>query len=448
VLLAAMMIAAVVAQTPSRDAVSVVRTVAIKLADGRVLRCSTDAQPRGSGWTPIVPRIPGAPTSRDGLELSALDHACGRQAGEVTVTISLWYGSPHQRLIPVATIVPRDGVTVRVEELRAFGVQPVEISIDTRPAPVLHVPVVGSASSGVQVTAEIEGPPSPGYVFSLLNTKTEPVIEIKFDTYRGDAVAGSGGAHHQDGTPLMQPGETYVVRQAAGIDSRTGQWLQTDRFQITSVKWADGTEEHSPSPGIERRVPLGMTGPPQPSVPPATTHARPNADRAPARSSGGGNTSISPTVFATWITQRTGNEPEQMRLLVLWRGTPGWFFVGGGRIGGGSSAGASHTTIEYGDTYLTLDYGPGDTVAINGRDVNLGTDNVVYVDDVDAPGGGRVVRTSRIPSQMPGSAAQIGLAIRDVPEVVTYLRCDARASDPQRQMMIEKLSACVVSLGR
>src|SRR5262245_54924630 len=140
-----------------QSAADVVRTVAIKLADGWVMRCSTDAQPRGSGWTPIVPRLPGVPTSRDGLELTALDHACGRQAGDLTVTISLWYGSPHQRLIPVATIVPRDGVTLRVEELRAFGVQPVEISIETRPAPLLHVPVVGSASSGVQVTAEIEG---------------------------------------------------------------------------------------------------------------------------------------------------------------------------------------------------------------------------------------------------------------------------------------------------
>jgi len=36
----------------------------------------------------------------------------------------------------------------------------------------------------------------------------------------------------------------------------------------------------------------------------------------------------------------------------------------------------------------------------------------------------------------------------DVPDLVAYLKCDARASDAQRQMMIEKLAACVVSLGR
>ncbi len=169
---------------------------------------------------------------------------------------------------------------------------------------------------------------------------------------------------------------------------------------------------------------------------------------APTRSTGGGNTMISPTVFASWVTERVGNDPEELRLLVLWRGTPGWFFVGGGRIGLSSGRPRAHRIIEYGNTRLTLDYGADDTVAINGHEVHLGADNVVYVDDVDAPGGARVVRTSRVPSKMPGSAGQIGLAIRDVPEVVGYLKCEARAPDPQRQMMIEQIAACIVTLGR
>jgi hypothetical protein len=170
---------------------------------------------------------------------------------------------------------------------------------------------------------------------------------------------------------------------------------------------------------------------------------------APTRSSSGDTTTpISPTVVATWVTERAGNDPEQLRLLVLWRGTPGWYLGHGGSIGGQSSGGRTQETLEYGDIRLTLDYRARDTVAINGREVRLGTDNVVYVDDVDAPAGARVVRTSRIPSKMPGSAGQIGLAIRDAPDVVAYLQCDARASDAKRQMMIESVAACVVSLGR
>jgi len=169
---------------------------------------------------------------------------------------------------------------------------------------------------------------------------------------------------------------------------------------------------------------------------------------APTRSSSGGNAMISPTVFATWLTERTGNGPEQLRLLVLWRGTPGWYFVPGGRISESGDGARRRQTIEYGDIRLTLDYGAGDALAINGREVRLGTDNLVYVDDVDAVAGARVVRTSRIPPKLPGSAGQIGLAIRDLSDVVAYLKCDARASDARRQMMIEMLAACAVTLGR
>jgi hypothetical protein len=168
------------------------------------------------------------------------------------------------------------------------------------------------------------------------------------------------------------------------------------------------------------------------------------------RSSGGGNTMISPTVFATWVTERTGNDPEQLRLLVLWRGTPGWFFsqgVAGSGVRSGRMGARGHVTVEFG-VRMTVEYGADDVVAINGREMHLGSDNVVYVDDVDGLAGARVARTSRIASKMPGSAGQIGLAIRDVPDIVAYLQCDARASDPQRQTMIERAAACVVSLGR
>ena len=127
---------------------------------------------------------------------------------------------------------------------------------------------------------------------------------------------------------------------------------------------------------------------------------------APMHSSGGGNTMISPTVFASWVTERVGNGPVQLRLLVLWRGTPGWFFVRGGSIASTSDGTRTNLTIEYGDVRLKLSHGAGDTVGINGREVHLGTDNVVYVDDVDAPAGAR------------------------------------------RQMMIENVAACIITLGK
>ena len=169
------------------------------------------------------------------------------------------------------------------------------------------------------------------------------------------------------------------------------------------------------------------------------------------RSWGGGNTMVSPTVWASWLTERAGNGPEQLQLLILWRGAPGWYLAPGGVRSGrseDSSGVARHLSIQFGDIHLTLDQRAGNAVTVNGREVPVGTDNVVYVDNVDALAGARVVRTSRIPSKMPGSAGQIGLAIRDAPDILAYLQCEARATDPQRQRMIEGAAACVVTLGR
>jgi hypothetical protein len=75
---------------------------------------------------------------------------------------------------------------------------------------------------------------------------------------------------------------------------------------------------------------------------------------APARSSGGGNAMISPTVVATWITDRVEKGPVQLRLLVLWRGTPGWYFLAGSRIADSFDGVRTEQTFEYGNLRLTL----------------------------------------------------------------------------------------------
>jgi len=46
---------------------------------------------------------------------------------------------------------------------------------------------------------------------------------------------------------------------------------------------------------------------------------------------------ISPEVMATWFTTRAANGVEQLELLVLWRGMPGWFLDPGGSGGSGGA---------------------------------------------------------------------------------------------------------------
>ena len=58
----------------------------------------------------------------------------------------------------------------------------------------------------------------------------------------------------------------------------------------------------------------------------------------------GGDTSTSrvasPTVVASWMAHQNNVDGKSTTLLVLWRGTPGWFTKGGGgSSGSGASAG-------------------------------------------------------------------------------------------------------------
>ena len=156
---------------------------------------------------------------------------------------------------------------------------------------------------------------------------------------------------------------------------------------------------------------------------------------------------ISPAVVASWITERSVGGSERLRLLVLWRGTPGWFLrPGGSNVSGGQSAGRYHQTITQGGLTFTLEYDSSKQVAIvDGKTLHVGDRNVIFVDDVDSPTGPHIKGTMSIESRMPGSAGQIGLVLRHSSEIMSFLRCDAGAPDGRGRAYLERL--CLQNIG-
>ena len=158
---------------------------------------------------------------------------------------------------------------------------------------------------------------------------------------------------------------------------------------------------------------------------------------------------ISPTVLATWATERAADGVEQLQFLVLWRGTPGWFLNGGGTQSSQSSGGASTVTITRGEVQLYLEYNSLTRIAVfKGTRIDTHETNVLLVDHVDAPGGPQLVGTLHVASAMPGSARQIGLVLRTSPPIMTFLQCDATSSDPSKQRPIENLCLQTVGVAR
>jgi hypothetical protein len=160
---------------------------------------------------------------------------------------------------------------------------------------------------------------------------------------------------------------------------------------------------------------------------------------------------MSPAVVATWITEQEGDAPVQLQMLILWRGSPGWFLRPGGSSV--SSSGSSirdrethSATIIQGGVRLTYGYDTETRRAtVQGRTLDMREDNVVLVDDVDSAGGAQVIGTMRLPRSMPGSAGQIGLVLRRSPEIMSFLRCDASVPEGAPKAHVERL--CLQNMG-
>ena len=99
----------------SRDATGQ-RQLVVTYSDGKTTKQLL--KPHGGFWIPKFPRQANPPR-HDGLALAALQ-VDFEVARDIVVTVSLKYGSPHQKTVPVATV--RLGEEpVRVNELETYG---------------------------------------------------------------------------------------------------------------------------------------------------------------------------------------------------------------------------------------------------------------------------------------------------------------------------------------
>jgi hypothetical protein len=165
-------------------------------------------------------------------------------------------------------------------------------------------------------------------------------------------------------------------------------------------------------------------------------HAQPSNAPISGHFTLGATSVISPVVVAEWFASRQAST-EQLELLVLWRGSPGWFLQPGGSGGSGSGANGPHYTwIKYGNVTLSLDFDPAKrTVTVQGKNLVLADNNVLFVDDVDGPTGPHLTGTMTIARPMPGSSGQIGLVLQKSPRIMSFLDCDAGSQSPHMALL-------------
>ena len=115
-----------------------------------------------------------------------------------------------------------------------------------------------------------------------------------------------------------------------------------------------------------------------------------------------------------------------------------------GSSSGGSSTGRRHLTLKYGGLFLQVLFdAPARLAEIEDRKIPLNEDNVLLVDDVDSPGGPKVVKTLRVDPDL-SDPHRAEIVIRRSPELVAYLRCDSKLPDAKQQALMDHICAQVI----
>ena len=200
---------------------------------------------------------------------------------------------------------------------------------------------------------------------------------------------------------------------------------------------------------------LAAQGPPPRPV-------RPPVSRSIQCGTQSSNQVVSGVAMASWVARVEPDGTRTLVLLVLWRGSPGWFTRGSGS---GSSGGGNcllyHSTIRNGDLQLQIEFdsqtrlatiskAPFDSqtgrATIQTKQIELREQNVVLVDGVDEARAPQVAGTLRVDPTLPSGRQplNIGELLRQSQELLSFLRCDTRMPDPLMQRMSEVVCASML----
>src|SRR5262245_3661811 len=168
-------------------------------------------------------------------------------------------------------------------------------------------------------------------------------------------------------------------------------------------------------------------------------------------SSNGGSATMSPSVVGSYFVSRDGNDVATLELVVLWRGSPGWFMRSNGFASehGLSPLPGRVYDIRQGGVRLTMSFNAATRVArVLDQDVPLTNGaNVILVDDVDGPSGPRVVKTLKVNGAL-GSNRVLNYLILDTPELLDYMRCLSHIAGPQNGGPINYVCSSAIATGK
>lgn len=214
----------------------------VRYANGRVVR--SNIGPTHSSWTPMFPRVEGWVDPAGVLEVQALQYVARRGEAGLSVTVSVFRGRQHQIQEELARFVLTGPVPVRVPELSAVGVRPIEMWIEPGDRTRVYSPGVENRTAGLDVASieMLDGPPA-AMVVVVRNVSSKPAVSYSVDVIgAGRRLLLAAWQALPSGQAVIEPGGSHTFRMnVANVP-------QPETLAITSVQWTDGTFEGDARP--------------------------------------------------------------------------------------------------------------------------------------------------------------------------------------------------------
>jgi hypothetical protein len=173
--------------------------------------------------------------------------------------------------------------------------------------------------------------------------------------------------------------------------------------------------------------------------------------KPPAAEGDSGTFATSAAVMTTYATRRLPSG-EALELVILWRGTPGWFTRGraSSSSGGVTKDGWRHRFSQGGLEFeAALDFKTRNA-SIQGEIIKLGGANVILVDSVDSLRGARVAGTLTVDARLGEGSGYLRIlpVLARSKEIRGYLRCDTELADERLQQRLAPVCASILELAK
>jgi len=236
------------ADTVPAAAVALVETY----SDGRAPSQLVSAKP-GWMWTPVanLPRLPDWTPTPGSLTPAALKISRALDGDSVHVRVSMLLGRGHEQEVDVASFVLKRGDRITVDGVRAYGLQPFELSLAPVETEPLYRPRVTSITPDFQIDdVELFSAPYPGYRVTVRNVGGRVAANFKVQAHVNGRGGSSFVARGTDAQAVLQPGATTSFRLSLVGGSMSADGARTpapvEEIEIASVFWDDGTFTGAP----------------------------------------------------------------------------------------------------------------------------------------------------------------------------------------------------------